>query len=67
MDNKLLDACLPYPPEENIVEVCDNWLRNHTGKPAWWEIAEALKKIGFQRLALDIEKVYETGNYWCIV
>ena len=63
VDNKILDACLPYPPEQNIIEVCDNWLRNHTGKPSWQEVAEALKRTGIQRLALDIEKVYETGIY----
>ena len=63
VDNKLLDTYLPYPPEQNIIEVCDNWLRNHTGKPTWKEVAEALKRISFQQLAFDIEKVYETGEH----
>ena len=65
--NKLLDACLPYSPEQNIVEVCDNWLRNNPGKPTWREVAEALKKIGFQQLARDIENIYKTGSMLNII
>ena len=61
VDNKVLDRCLRYPPEESIIEVCDYWLRNHTGKPTWREVAEALRQINFQQLAVDIEMVYETG------
>ena len=60
---QLLDSYLPYPPEQNIVEVCDNWLRNHTGKPTWREVAEALRRINFQQLAFAIEKSYETGMH----
>ena len=62
IEKKLLDGYLSYPPEQNIIEVCDKWLRNHTGKPTWREVAEALKKIGFQEMAHDIEKIYETGK-----
>ena len=45
-----------------MIEVCDYWVRNHTGQPTWREVVNALKKIEFQQLALDIEKVYETGT-----
>ena len=62
VDDKVLDRCIPYPPEESIVEVCDHWLRNHSGKPTWREVAEALGQTNFQQLAFDIEKVYETGK-----
>lgn len=40
----------------------DHWLRNHSGKPTWHEVAEALRSIELQKLAYDIEKVYETGT-----
>lgn len=43
VENEVLDKCLQHPPEESIIEVCDNWLRNHTGQPTWREVAEALK------------------------
>ena len=62
VDEKVLDRCIPYPPEESLVEVCDNWLRNHSGKPTWREVAEALGEINCQQLAFDIKKVYETGK-----
>ena len=62
-----MEKCSQHPPEESIIEVCDNWLRNHTGQPTWREIAEALRLINFQRLAFDIENVYESGKkmYHC--
>ena len=62
VDINVLDKCLQHPPEESIIEVCDNWLRNHTGQPTWMEVAEALRHINFQQLAFDIESVYETGS-----
>ena len=58
----MLEACLQYPAEESIVEVCDNWLRNHIGQPTWREVAEALRQIDFQQLANETEIVYETGK-----
>ena len=59
---ELLEKCVQYSPEESIIEVCDHWLRNCRGQPTWSKVAEALKKAGFQKLASNIEKVYETGN-----
>ena len=59
---EVLDKCIKYPSEESLIEVLDNWLRNHAGQPTWREVAEALKGIGLQQLAFDIEKVYNTGN-----
>lgn len=61
VESKVLEKCSQHPPEESIVEVCDHWLRNHTGKPTWREVAEALRQIKFQSLAFDIENVYKTG------
>ena len=63
VDDKVLDRYTPYPPEESIVEVCDNWLRNHSGKPTWREVAEALGQINCQQLAFQIENIYETGKW----
>ena len=58
----VLDRCSNYPPEESIVEVLDQWLRNYSGRPTWRDVANALRKIGLQQLANDIEMVYETGK-----
>ena len=49
-------------PEDCIVETLDYWLRNHAGKPTWKEIAKLLQAIGLGELALDIDKVYSTGE-----
>ena len=48
------------------MEVLDQWLRNFPGRPTWRDVANALRKIGLQQLANDIEMVYETGknNYY---
>ena len=62
VEKEVLDKCMKYPPEESIVEILDNWLRNHAGQPTWNEVAETLRKIGLQQLAFDIEKVYDTGD-----
>ena len=62
VDKDVLDRCSKYPPEESIVEILDQWLRNFTGRPTWHAIAVALRKIDLQQLANDIEKVYETGD-----
>ena len=58
----VLDKCSNYPPEESIVEILDQWLRNFPGRPTWRDVANALRRIGLQKLANDIEMVYETGN-----
>lgn len=57
VDTAVLEACLHYPPEESIVEVCDNWLRNHMGQPTWREVAEALRQIHCQQLANEVELI----------
>ena len=62
VDKDVLDKCTNYPSEESIVEILDQWLRNFHGRPTWRDIATALRKIGLQQLANDIEMVYETGN-----
>ena len=61
VDKTILEKCSQYPPEESIVEILDNWLRNHQDQPTWREVAETLKTIGFQQLGCDIENVYKTG------
>jgi hypothetical protein len=64
VEKEALDKWTQYPPEQNIIEVCDHWLRNCGGHDqcSWIKVAEALKKVGFQQLASDIEKVYRTGK-----
>ena len=45
------------------MEVLDQWLRtDFPGHPTWRDVANALRRIGFQQLANDIEMVYQTGN-----
>ena len=61
VEKEVLNKCVKYSPEECIVDVLDNWLRNHAGQPTWREVAEALRSIDLNQLAFDIEKVYETG------
>ena len=63
VSDEVLNKCLQYPPDESVIEVCDNWLRNHSGKPSWREVAEALRQINCQQLAFDIENSYNTGNH----
>ena len=68
VNKELLNKYSQYPPEQNLVEILDDWLRNHSGQPSWNEIAEALEEIGLQQLAFDIKNVYETGiveNNYC--
>jgi hypothetical protein len=62
VDKDVLDRCSKYPPEESIIEVLDQWLRNFPGRPTWRDVANALRRTGFQQLANGIEMVYETGN-----
>ena len=57
----VLDKCSNYPDEQSIIEILDNWLRDHSGQPTWHEVAEALKVIDLPTLALEIENIYETG------
>jgi hypothetical protein len=53
--------CTNYPPEESIVEILDQWLRNFPGRPTWRDVTSALRKISLQQLANDIEMVYKAG------
>ena len=56
-----MDRYAGCSPDQSMIEVCDYWFRNHTSRPTWREIANALKKIGFQQLALGVENIYEEG------
>ena len=58
---EILDKYAKCSPDQSMIEVCDYWFRSHTGQPTWREVVNALKKIKFQQLATEIEKVYETG------
>ena len=61
---EILDNCASKcAPEECIVEILDYWLRNHIGEVTWREVAEALKLISLEKLALEIEDIAKTGNY----
>ena len=62
IEKKVLDKYQQYSPEQSLIEILDNWLRNHVGQPTWREITEALRKIDLHKLAFDIERVYDTGN-----
>ena len=50
-----------HPPDESIIEMLDQWLRSGPQRRTWRDVSNALRKIGQQQLASDIEKVYETG------
>ena len=60
---EILNRYAECTTDQSIIEVCDYWFRSHMGQPTWREIANALKKIKFQQLAVDIESVYETGKF----
>ena len=62
VDKGTLNKYTEYPDNQCIIEVLDCWLRNHTGKPTWREVAEILRGIDLQKLASNIERVYETGT-----
>ena len=62
VNKDVLDKCMNYPPEESIVEILDQWLRNFHGHPTWHDVANALRRTGLQQLANDIEIVYKTGT-----
>ena len=55
VNKELLDKCTRYSSEESLVEILDNWLRNHKGQPTWIEVADALDIVGLQHLATDIK------------
>ena len=53
----ILDKFTTCSPEESIIEMLDYWLRNHTGKPTWKEVADALRKINLHKLASGLKAV----------
>ena len=59
---EVLEECSRYSSDQSLVEILDNWLRNHSGQPTWNEIAEALEEVGLKQLSFDIKCVYETGR-----
>jgi pyrroloquinoline quinone (PQQ) biosynthesis protein C len=61
INEESLDKYSSHSPEESIKEMLDQWLRGGPRR-TWRDVADALKKIGLEQLASDIEKVYETGN-----
>ena len=50
-----LDRFSSHPPEESIIEMLDQWLRSGPQRRTWRDVADALRKIGLQQLASDIE------------
>ena len=54
MDKDTLNKFSKSPQEESIVKLADYWLRNSPTEPTWRDVAEALKKIGFDSLALRL-------------
>jgi hypothetical protein len=61
IEKAILEKFTTYSPEESIIEMLDYWLRNHSGKPTWKEVADALRKIHLHESALGIETIYKTG------
>ena len=59
----ILDKFTTCSPEEAIIEMLDYWLRSHTGKPTWKEVADALRKIHLRESASGIETLSKTGKY----
>ena len=65
---ELLDKYSKYAPEECIVEVLDNWLRNYhcdtnvTTKPTWRDVAKVLREIELHHLANNILSKYKNGT-----
>ena len=63
---KLLDEIKEMQLEDydKLVEVLDVYFRTHSQDlpPTWKEIAEALRVIGYEKMAVNIMKVYITGK-----
>jgi hypothetical protein len=57
----VLDQYLQYPPEQNIVEILDHWLR-WDGEQSWGDVANALRRINYDKLAEGIESIDKTGT-----
>ena len=69
INKETLDEFSNFPPEECIIEVLDIWLKTSEAAVTWRDVADALKKIGFHRLAEKILKVYKRGgtfNFHCL-
>ena len=61
VNKESLERYSTHPLEESIIEMLDQWLRSGPQRRTWRDVSNALRKIGHQQLASDIEKVYETG------
>ena len=63
---KTLDEVKEMESEDydKLVEVLDAYFRTHSRDPppTWKEIAEGLRVIGYEKMAVNIMKVYITGN-----
>ena len=57
--DKFAEQC---SPEDCIIEMLDYWLRQCKQQPTWNDVANILKIINLQQLAVGIESVYKTGN-----
>ena len=53
----LMDSYSGYPPDQCLTEVLDYWLRHHTGKVKWIEVADALKAVELNQLAEKAQKL----------
>ena len=62
IDKKVLDGYTSYSPEVCIIEVLDQWLRNHHTKPTWRDVADALKEIELHELAEEIVREQQTAS-----
>ena len=54
----LMDSYSGYPPDQCLTEVLDYWLRHHTGKVKWTEVADALKALELNQLAEKAQKLH---------
>ena len=48
---ELIDSYSGYPPDQCLTEVLDYWLRQHTSRVTWTEVAHALKVVELNQLA----------------
>ena len=63
INEESLERYSSNPPEESIIEMLDQWVRSGPQRRTWRDVSDVLWKIGLQKLASDIEKVYETGMH----
>ena len=64
IEKEVLDRLLNYLPEQNIVEILDYWLRSPSDtKWNWKDVANALRRINYHKLAQEIETINKTGKH----